>query len=440
MKANCFIPLYIVLFSSVSLTLAQTPNINQQAVDTLTTEVARAVFSNLKLLPNNLKAAQIYNELTICGGSCDATAIIQRVDGYDPVELKMQELSKLKNTAEFIVMSPKEASVAIRKQLAQFYARYKNDNNYSKSLSPSIQEQILTKIDGILLPTATPASTSMAVKTAVTDDANSITPVALQQNQFEPQAKETELWKMILSAIVGLLVGAGAIYLFFYRAALAELEALLDENNRLRNSLETAQRAKAGENVNTIRVDYRQKASAYDAIVSELGTDNPIMAIRQLKQQSGGIPPKPTVVVRSGEPFVEPGVSAEPEAVREQPVSSQTPDPIPAPARSEVVYFPPPDPNGQFDLSQKSGSLSPESAYRFSIGAENPAVASFRFEADPGRLARFLTYRNYMIEPACDSENSYTTTHTRIVMRRDGEAVLENGVWRVKTKALIRYE
>jgi hypothetical protein len=45
-----------------------------------------------------------------------------------------------------------------------------------------------------------------------------------------------------------------------------------------------------------------------------------------------------------------------------------------------------------------------------------------------------------MIEPACDSENSYSSTYTRIIMRRDGEAVLENGTWRVKTKALIRYE
>ena len=144
--------------------------------------------------------------------------------------------------------------------------------------------------------------------------------------------------------------------------------------------------------------------------------------------------------MRSGEPAIESGTSPDLIPIQEQPPIVQTPEPIPVPARSEVFYFPPPDPTGQFDLSQKSGSLSPESAYRFSVSADNPSIATFRFEAEPGRVARFLTYRNYMIEPACDSENSYTTTHTRIAMRRDGEAIFENGSWRVKAKALIRYE
>lgn len=114
--------------------------------------------------------------------------------------------------------------------------------------------------------------------------------------------------------------------------------------------------------------------------------------------------------------------------------------PVPSPPRDDVFFCPPPDPNGQFDSAQKAPALSPESAYRFSVGVDQPDTATFRFEAEPGRVARFLTYRNYMIEPACDSENSFSSTYTRIVNRRDGEAVVENGTWRVKTKALIRYE
>jgi hypothetical protein len=250
---------------------------------------------------------------------------------------------------------------------------------------------------------------------------------------------------MIVSGIIGLVVGAGAIYLLLYRGIEAEAKALLADNNQLRNSLETAQRNKPGTDAmtNTVRPEYRQKVSAYDAIVAELGSANPLTAIRQLKQQAAEGTSKPAPSMRSGEARIEP--VEKPEPVQALPPVAVTPvaeplQAVAAPAKPAVFYFPPPDPNGQFDLSQKSEVISPESAYRFSISAEKPTVASFRFEADPNRLARFLTYRNYMIEPACDSENTYSSTHTRIAMRRDGEAVQENGTWRVKTKALIRYE
>ncbi len=439
--------LIIVLLASASLTVAQ--NTNQQAVDTLTKDVAKAVFGSLQLLPNNLKAAQIYNRLASCGDGCDPTTIIQTVGGYDAVGMKMQELSELKNTVSFSAMSPEEANAAIRKQLALFYAKYKADKNYGKPLNPAVQTQILAKIDAIIPPAEPePSSTAVTTPAALGTDAETGTePEALQSSQSEPRSKEVEanpLWMMIASALVGLVLGAGAIYLIFYRAALAELKVLLDENNQLRNSLETAQRAKPGsaENVNSVRVDYRQKATAYDAILAELSTDNPLLAIRQLKQQkTAGTTPQSVPVARAVEPPIAPEKPApvNVQAAPVQPVPVQVPSP--PPSRSEVFYFPPPDPTGLFDNQQKTAALSPESAYRFSINDGNsPSIASFRFEAEPGRLARFLTYRNYMIEPACESENSYVPAHTRITMRRDGEAVLENGGWRVKTKALIRYE
>ena len=257
---------------------------------------------------------------------------------------------------------------------------------------------------------------------------------------------------MILGALAGLVVGAGAVYLLAYRSLKNEVDRLTDENAKLSKQNDSLLRTKPANEprpTNEPRQpqgDLRQKASAYDAIMTELGTNSPLVAIRQLKQQaSKPIPPSaPAPVVRSGEPVIETGSVNDPMPALTQPIAPiqvpSTPVETLAPAKSEVFYFPPPDPTGQFDSQQKSGALSPESAYRFSINASNPSVASFRFEAEPSRVARFLTYRNYMIEPACDSENSYTTTHTRIVMRRDGEAILENGTWRVKAKALIRYE
>ncbi len=420
-------------------------NANQSAVDTLTKNVAIAVFGNLQRLPNNLKAAQIHTELMACGDGCDALTIIRNVGGYDAVGVKMEELGRIKNTAQFQAMSPETANAAIRQELAQFYKKYKTDKNYGAPLSLAVQDQLLAKIDALLPPAVVPepsavVSESAAPSATVDGDGSEIDPAALQLSQLERQAKSAEqkqLWMMIAGVILGLLAGAGAVYLLAYRSLKNEVDRLASDNTKLSRQYD-ALRAKPANEPRQPQGDFRQKASAYDAILAELGTDNPLMTIRQLKQQTSSTTPKSAPAVRSGEPVVESVQPVEPEPVQAQPDPVQ---PIEtAPARSDVFYFPPPDPTGQFDSAQKSDSLSPESAYRFRISADRPDLATFRFEAEPGRVARFLTYRNYMIEPACDSENSYSTTYTRIAMRRDGEAVQENGAWRVKTKALIRYE
>ncbi len=422
-------------------------NANQTAVDTLTKNVAIAVFGHLQQLPNNGKAMQIYNELMACGDGCDAMAIIKSTGGYDAVGVKMEELGRIRNTAQFQAMPPEKANAAIRREFDQFYRKHKTDKNYGAPLNLAVQAQILAKIDDLLPPAVAPepaavVSESKAATIAVAAGESEIDPAAFQLSQLETRAKQAEqkqLWMMIAGVIAGLLLGAGAVYLLAYRALKNEVDRLTDENAKLARQNDGL-RTKPANELRQPQGDFRQKASAYDAILAELGTDNPLTVIRQLKQQTSDISPISASVVRSGEPVVESIQPVEPEVVQVQPTPVQPIDPAPASVRSEVFYFPPPDPTGQFDSSQKSGSLSPESAYRFNINADQPDLATFRFESEPGRVARFLTYRNYMIEPACDSENSYTTTHTRIAMRRDGDAVQENGVWRVKTKALIRYE
>ena len=437
---NKFFLLAVVLLTSATFAFAQ--NENQAAVDTLTKDVAVAVFEKI----NQPKAQEIYTQLLNCGAGCDPQQVIRDVGSWDQVGQKMQELSELKNTASFIAMSPEAANAAIRKQLAQFYARYKNDNNYGKPLSPAVQAKMLAKIDQLLPPAVAPepapaVSGSPAVSQTIAGNETSIDPVALQISQLENRAKKAEakqMWMMIVGGIIGLLVGAGAVYLLLYRALKNEVNRLTDENTKL-SLLNDSLRTKPTNEIRQPQADIRQKAADYDAIVRELGADKPLTAIRQMKQQLSNGGSAMSMGMRSEKMAAEPVIVPEPEPVQlqMQPIS---PEPDPQPARSEVFYFPPPDPTGQFDGAQKTSALSPESAYRFSVDAATPTVAQFRFEAEPGRLARFLTYRNYMIEPACESENSYTTAYTRIAMRRDGEAVLDNGVWRVKTKALIRYE
>ncbi len=456
MRIKFFFPITLTLLASASLTLAQ--NINQAAVDTLTKDVAIAVFAPI----NQPKAQEIYAQLLNCGDGCDPQQVIRGVGSWDQVGEKMQELSELKNTQRFQNMAPAEANTAIRKQLTKFYTAHKAEKPYSVPLSSAVQAQIIAKIDALLPPAPVVESTSSVsgspeASQAPTDEETGISSTALQISRLESQVKneqEKQFWMILVSAFLGLLGGAAAVYFLLYRETKAEVNRLRDENSRLSRSLDAAQRPKPVNELRQPQNVNRQQAKADETVLPKSGTNvDPVAATQPLKQQTPDTMPEPAPIVRSGEPIVEPAATPElipvqnqtqPAPVEQAPTSTQ------APARPEVFYFPPPDPNGQFDITHKSSTLSPESAYRFSVNAETsdretsdrdgPTVASFRFEAEPGRVARFLTYRNYMIEPACDSENSYTATHTRIAMRRDGEAAFENGVWRVKTKALIRYE
>ncbi|GAB4023798.1 hypothetical protein [Spirosoma koreense] len=441
--------LSIIVSVAATRTLAQSAN--QAAVDTLTKEVAKAVFAGIK----QPKAQEIHTQLLNCGDGCDPQQIIRAVGSWDQVGAKMQELSELKGTQAFQAMAPGEANAAIRKQLTRFYTTHRAEKPYSVPLSPTVQEQILAKIDNLLppdeAPGVTPTATASPTATQpVSDEETEVSDTALQISKLEIQVRkeqEKQFWMILVSALAGLLGGAAAVYFLLYRKAQAEAVRLRNDNSQLSRSLDAARRPKPTNEPRQSQQDAgqqdanRQKAKAYDALLAELGPNvNPLEAIRQLKSPKTVVSKPGT---RSGEPSIETESSLESALVQSQvpPAPIQpSPEPLPTPVRSEVFYFPPPDPSGQFDLTQKSDMLSPESAYRFSVSADNPAVAAFRFEADPGRVARFITYRNYMIEPACESENSYTPAHTRITMRRDGEAVLENGGWRVKTKALIRYE
>ncbi|GAB3567755.1 hypothetical protein GCM10027578_19200 [Spirosoma luteolum] len=444
MKRTTTTALLAVGLLGSGLALGQAPDMNQAAVDTLTKDVATAVFATI----NQPKAQEIYSQLLGCGDGCDARQIIRTVGSWDQVGQRIEELAILKNTKRFASLPPGEANAAIRQQLAQFYQKNKAYESYRKALTPATQAQILAKLDALLPPGAPAADTADEVAQQAADPAveegatmgagvgdgasggDAISSTAIRMGQLERKAneeKEKQMWMLLAGLAAGLVIGAGAFYLLKYRSLATELNNEQQRALRLENDLELAQRAKSApaparnQPTNPVRQAMTEQAPRPTAPVE---------------------PPAPVPAApRSGELRVGEGIAPVPEpVVPPAPVQQQSQQRVPEPARNLVFYCPPPDPNGQFDTSQKTEVLSPESAYRFSVDSSQPEQASFRFEAEPGRLARLLTYRNYMIEPACESENPYTASHTRVTMRKDGLAVQENGTWRVKTKALIRYE
>ena len=432
--------------------IGQTANDNQAAVDTLTKEVAKAVFATI----DQPKAQDIYTQLLTCGDGCDARDIIRTVGSWDQVGQRIEELATLKNTKNFVSMSPADANAAIRQQLAQFYQKNRAYASYAKALPPAVQQNILAKIDALLPPNATaatddvPPSDDPAVEdgqapsvTSGTTEGDNISGSALQLSKLERDlndAKDKQMWLLLGGLLAGLIAGAGVMRLL----ANKQMSRMVDEHQQETKQL-------------TAELDGERRKAKATTPAPAKSIPVPAAAPERMSPRPTPAPtPVSTPPAHTVEAAVEPSkpvrtgdisTSSEPASVAVVPESTgqlqaQGSGPVaaPTPPRSQVFYCPPPDPNGQFDPGQQTDMLSPESAYRFSVDAAQPTTATFRFEAEPGRLARLLTYRNYMIEPACESENTYANGHTRVAMRRDGVAVQENGVWRVKTKALIRYE
>ena len=427
----------ILLLLLTSLTVpAIAQNMNVAAVDTLTKDVATAVFATIVEKDNAPVAKAVYEQLLLCD-NCDPQDVIRQVGGgsWDQVGQKMQELAILKTTKQFIDASPAEANAAIRRQLTQFYTKHRAEKPYSVPLTPTVQSDILAKIDQMLPPATSESTPNTAAQTGTDesampvgtlDEESNISSSALAMSKLERSVKDEQdknFWMMIVSGLIGLLAGAGAMYFLLYRSLKSETDRLQRENATLSRENDTLRRKPDNppRPRNTLQADVNPAPQPASAVASPpLSLVNPPV-----------VPAEPPVAPVQSLPVSEP-----------TPVIESVPavSPTPEPPRDAVLYFPPPSPEGIFDASRQMDRLLPESAYRFEARSQTPDQATFRFEAEPGRVARFLTYRNYMIEPACDSENSYASQHTRIATQREGEAVRENGGWRVVKKALIRYE
>ncbi|WP_254448551.1 hypothetical protein [Spirosoma rhododendri] len=250
--------LFLALLTSTATlsALAQTPNDNQAAVDTLTKEVAKAVFSTI----NQPKAQEIYSQLLTCGDGCDARDIIRTVGSWDQVGQRIEDLSTLKNTKNFVSMAPADANAAIRQQLAQFYQKNKPYASYAKALPPAVQQGILAKIDVMLPPNATattadddtPPSDDPAVEDAQSPGVTSgetggdnISGSAMQVSKLERdlnEAKDKQMWMLLGGLLAGLIVGAGGMYMLAKKRYSDESDAYDREIRQLSAELDSERR------------------------------------------------------------------------------------------------------------------------------------------------------------------------------------------------------
>ena len=106
---------------------------------------------------------------------------------------------------------------------------------------------------------------------------------------------------------------------------------------------------------------------------------------------------------------------------------------------SETLFLPGPDENGNFNEGDASKDYK-EGASVYKLTKHGPDRASFTILDDPRATRMAIEYHAQYIKPVCDASNAYERTAKRIVTERQGEARLENGMWRMTSKARIRYE
>ncbi|WP_266367942.1 hypothetical protein [Tellurirhabdus rosea] len=409
---------------------------NLPAVDSLKKEVAKAVFAGIKgQQGDGEKAEQIRQELKTCGSGCEPGALIRRIGGWDRVADKLTFFDQLRQNATFTGATGTALPAQLRKSLSDFYGRYKKELIYKRALGEDDQIAIATtvfqQVTGGSMPTPAAESPSVEPEDTLSDSTDNVTAADTGTPvQSTETPKQVPMWLFIAGTLGGLLLGGAAVFLMVSRRAKETVFAMQQEMENLKRRAEKPTPVTKPTNTPTNEViilpkNVQNQLDLLNKIREEVGSvTDPLGAIRQLK----------------GPVAVAAPVAVEAATMDTAPVAA-APVPVTEPLKMEVFYYPAPNEQGLFDDAQRSAVPTPDSAYKLIIHPQRPEQAAFRFEPEPGRMKRFLTYRTYFIDPACDSENNYAEdAHTRIVTRTDGSAVKEAGNWRVQTKAVIRFE
>lgn len=126
-------------------------------------------------------------------------------------------------------------------------------------------------------------------------------------------------------------------------------------------------------------------------------------------------------------------------SVETTPVDSSNEIVIESKSKDVVFYMPTPNNDGSFNANFVQNSfIEGKSIYRFIKISENKA--EFKIENNPASIKLAVQYPNDRIEPCCEPLNAYNHGSRSIVTEQNGIAELSNNIWRVVTKAKIRYE
>ena len=108
--------------------------------------------------------------------------------------------------------------------------------------------------------------------------------------------------------------------------------------------------------------------------------------------------------------------------------------------QDEYFYLSTPNSEGSFNESSMKFSFNPGATiYKFKKeNTDNKASFIIDEREDAVKLA--LQYPSRNIEPCCEATNGYNANATNIITTEPGIAELNNGVWKITSKAKITYE
>ena len=106
---------------------------------------------------------------------------------------------------------------------------------------------------------------------------------------------------------------------------------------------------------------------------------------------------------------------------------------------TEILFLSTPNSDGSFNEGSASTTYKDgASIYRLiKTGSVN---AKFQIDEKETSIKLALQYPDKNIDPVCDAENAFNPRANRISTTKWGEAELQNGKWKINSKAVIRYE
>lgn len=119
------------------------------------------------------------------------------------------------------------------------------------------------------------------------------------------------------------------------------------------------------------------------------------------------------------------------------PPGPPTPPPPPPTRPMNELFLPAPDENGVFG---EASAAYNERKHVYRLTERGDDTASFVIHHHQQAIGIALARHDVYIRPVCDASNAYDPKARGIITETPGEAIWEEGKWKMRSKAKIRYE